>query len=253
MKKSILIAATLSLISTSFADTLCPELFVTDSSKIKTILKNTQHDYYGNNDEITLSIGSSDRKINEEDMFSDWAGATFQNLSINSLGRVETKAPFHKTALTSDLEVKQELLYNRYLNLVMVDRDLAAPLGSGSIEVPVYFATGGNHDDLIFSKSLKLDLLSHHGHQSTVRNNLGDELEITVSPSVVRIVARKDLEEEYSIIRGKLDNIQKSLKLADPSSMHYFKLNRDFDQTYSKATYLKDILAGIIEGSCANR
>lgn len=252
MKKSLFIAASLSILNSAFAANLCPELLVTESSKIKTTLKNSQHDYYGKNDEIKLSLGSSERKINEEDMFSDWSGTTFQNLSIYSLGRVETEAPFYKTSQTSDLEVKHELLYNRYLNLVMVDIDIAVPLGPGSIEVPVYFATGGNHDDLIFSKSLKLDLLSHHGHVSTIRNNLGDELEISVSPSIVRKASREVIENEYSELRERLDTIQSDLKSTDPYSMKYFKLNLEFTKNYNKASYLKDLLAGLIEGSCAN-
>lgn len=253
MKKMLCLGLSLILMNGAQASSNCQNLLVVDSVKIKTILKNTAHDRFGESDEIQLELSSSIKKLKEEKLFSDLLGiTTYKQAPLDSFGYSRTDVRFYESKITSNQEIKHELLYGRYLNIVMVDEDIEVPLASGSIEVPFHFAAGGNHDDLIFAKSIKLDLSNQKGENLSITNDSGDELEIQISPSVVKKSKRLIVQENYKQLRADLDRISVELRQAEAHSMKAYELNKQFNATYGKASYLKDLLDGKIENSCAN-
>lgn len=253
MKIMLYLGLSLILMNGVQASSNCQNLLVVESVKIKTILKNTAHDRLGESDEIQLELSSSNKKLNEEKLFSDLLGiTTYKQAPLVFFGHTKTNVRFYESKITSNQEVKHELLYGRYLNIVMVDKDVEIPLASGSIEVPFHFAAGGNHDDLIFAKSIKLDLSNQQGENLSITNDSGDELEVQISPSIVKKSNRLVVQENYKQLRTDLDRIRLELRQAEAHSMKAYELNKQFNATYSKASYLKDLLDNKIENSCAN-
>lgn len=252
MKKILSIGLSLLLINAAHASSHCQDLLVTESVRVKTILKNTAHDQFGENDEIKLELSSSNKKLNESKLFSDLFGiTTYKQAPQDFFGHTNTNVRFYETEVTSNQEVKIELLYGRHLNIVMVDEDIEVPLASGSIEVPFYIASGGNHDDLIFAKSIKVDLTNQVGKTFSITNDSGDELEIQISPSATKKTNRLLVQENYKQLRTDLDRISLELRQTEAQSMKAYELNKQFNTTYGKASYLKDLIDGKIENSCA--
>lgn len=105
------------------------------------------------------------------------------------------------------MEISHDLLYGKHINILMVERDLAVPIGSGSIEVPFYIATGGNHDDLLFAKSVQMNFFNHKGSQVSFFNDEGDELSVVISPSIVKSMTRTNLQKKTAQLKLESDQI----------------------------------------------
>lgn len=230
----------------------CQQLIVPETSNVTITLLNTAHDRMGAMDEIRTEVSSSEKKLIEEDMLSDFFGsAVYKQGPLNNFGIVRTDVAFNTKAAIFNKEVKFDDLYNKHLNILITDEDAEVPLASGSIEMPFYLLSGGNHDDLIFSLSKKLKIQDLKGTRFSMTNDQGDQIEVSITTMKTKLMNREELKTQFSALREQLDVITKK-KESMGHSHEALILDRAFSQTLARAIYVQDLLQGKITGSCQN-
>lgn len=250
MKSLVAVLAIILSINTNLSANTCLQFGLVEKSKLTITLKNTAHDRMGSYDEIVTGAYSSHNKLNEEDLFSDFLGdVAYRQGPLKKIGLQKTDVLFNQSTTIFERETEHLDLYNQHLNLVIAEEDAQVPIGSGSIEMPFFLLSGGNHDDLLFNISRKLNLNSIKGTQFSLQNDLGDQIHIKIVPSKISTISKADLISKINKLRSELDVILKK-KESMGHSHDSMILNRAFNNTLIKATYLQDILLNKIEGAC---
>lgn len=250
MKSLVAILAVIFSVNSNVRANTCQQFNLIEKSKLTITLKNTAHDRMGAYDEIGTGAYTSLKKLNEEDLFSDFFGdVTYKQGPLKKIGLQKINVAFNQTAIIFEKEAEHLDLYNQYLNLVIAEEDAQVPIASGSIEMPFFLLSGGNHDDLLFSISRKLKLNSLKGELISLENNMGDRIQIKITPSKISTIKKEDLIAKINKLRSELDVILKK-KESTGESHESMILNRAFDNALNKATYLQDILLNKIEGAC---
>lgn len=227
--------------SSVYANGTCQSYRITEKSNLRVVLSNTAHDRLGWNDEIIIEASTSTRKLDETRMFSDFFGSvTYKQNPNQRLGITKVEAGFNKNAIIFDQEIDHEKLYNQYLNLLVVDEDIAVPLASGSLEIPFYLLSGGNHDDLIFSLSKRLPLNNIHGLQFQAKNVKGDAVKILITPANTIVQTKEQIEQRILELKTELSSVRED-------NIRATKRSHD---VLLKIIYLQDVLSGKIQGTC---
>lgn len=236
-----------------FANSDCQKLKLIETSRVKTTLHNTSHDSFGKNDEIRMELFSSTKKLDEKKLFSDFFGIViYKQGPVDRLAVIQEKIQFNSKTTFSDVVVNHSSLYNKFLNIVMIDRDLQFPVASGSIEIPFVLLTGGNHDDLIFSRSIPLNLSQNSNIDFVLHNNSGDELEVSISPERVNVIDKEVLAVEFQKLNEELVNKKNYLSTAKLNLIDHVKIEKNIRELEAKLVYYQDLLTGKIKDSCIN-
>lgn len=232
----------------------CQKLRLIESSIIKTKYFNTSHDFFGRHDEIEMAMSLSSTLIDEKKMFSDYWGiiGLHPGQTTNILPAVKKKVRFNSETEVSQIVVNHSLLYNKFLNIVMVDRDIKVPMASGSLEMPFVILSGGNHDDLIFSRSLAMDFSLRPDIKFVSQNQKQDKLEVVVYPHSFIDIERSVLIEEYQRINVEISNKMDMLKNSKISYISGAKIEKEKRDLEAKLAYYKDLLDGKLKYSCIN-
>lgn len=229
--KSLINFFALLLVSTFFRTPLmasCENYRVIEKSRVNMEFKNTKHDRLGEFDEIELYLETSLNELDSTKFFSDFLGVTLYKVSPDfKIGSSKNSLPFHATKTIFDQEVDHSLLYNKFLNLLVVENDIEVPIASGSLEVPIWAITGGNHDDLIFSKSIQLNLSNFNGEIILINNGLQDALKITITPSQVSTPTKEELQGKINELLNSKPTTRKEIKAANARLFYLDDLLQD--------------------------
>ena len=253
MKATLILGLLLLAVSgNSFASAECQKYNVIEKVKMRSLLLNTSHDNLGESDEINLVLAASKNKLDENKLFSDFSGTKLYRQEAGGFySRINTDVRFHTEKIVSDVEVNFEMIYDKYLNLVMSEKDIAVPLASGSVEVPFYVASGGNHDDLMFVKSFKIDLNSKNEQAILLQNSQGDQLELQIYSSSVSTMSKKELSAKIVEYTGMNNDLNAKIKAGNISMIQSMELREKMYPITNKLKYYQDLLNKTSASSCA--
>lgn len=248
MKTFLLVLSSTFLLSQAFSAETCK---VIREAKVTVTLKDTQHDLLGDNDEIQTSISLSRQKMDEDKMFSELLGANVYSPSVNYFFQLKkVDMPFHSEKVVLEEVVSFDELYASYLNLSIAEKDIQFPTGAGSVDLAFYFASGGNHDDEILSLSHKLNFKNMKGLMIIANNKEGDIAEVKIVPNKTIELSKTAIKFHYNVFIKTLDKIREIIEEEKSDKDAVFKYTKDLNKALASAAYLKDILAGKIEGAC---
>ena len=253
MKAKLILGLLLLAVSgNTFASAECQKYNVIEKVKIRILLLNTSHDNLGVSDEINLVLATSKNKLDENKLFSDFSGTSLYHHEAGGFhSQIDTDVHFNNEKIVSDAEVNFEMIYDKYLNLVMSEKDIAVPLASGSIEMPFYFATGGNHDDLMFVKSFKIDLNSRNEQTILLQNSLGDQLELQIYSPTVSMMTKKELSAKIAKYTEMNNELNSKIIARNISMNKRMELKEKMYPQTNKIKYYLDLLNKTSASSCA--
>lgn len=206
----------------------CQNYRVIEKSRVTVELKNTKHDRLGELDEIELYLETSINELDSSNFFSDFLGVTIYKVSPDfRIGSSKNSVPFQATTTIFNQEVDHALLYNKFLNLLVIENDIEVPIASGSIEVPIWAVTGGNHDDLIFSKSIQLTLSNLNGEAILIGNEQQDAIKIAITPSRVSALTEGELQGKIKELLSSRPTTRKEIKEANARLFYLDDLLQD--------------------------